>query len=198
MGISFLYIGRDEHTLKDKLLIESQYELGFPIEMNMTGSPYGRRPAPGNNSRPTNISSLLPGVPAQYIEAVVPRGFNLSEPYVEKPFPPLRIPRKPQQVFNLSALMPWLPEDTAKLMTETAVSVFEDSLKTYAPGIPKDFKFANLYSPGGVVISEMEGLISGLRKAGALKGPAASMGGEDGHVAGGHMRRLMVRSMYHQ
>lgn len=165
--------------------------MGFPLEMNITGRPFGRPPAPTSNS-----TTALPVTPPPFLEAAVPRGFNFSEPYVEKPFPPFRIQRQPQPAFNLSSIMPWLPADAAKEWTEIATAMFEDMLKTSVPGIPKDFKFSNIYSPGGIVISEIEVLISGLRKASGVKNPLEGVFGAPEHVEGGHMHRVKVRSMY--
>jgi hypothetical protein len=113
MGISFLYIGRDEHTLKDKLLIENSYDSGLPLEMNMTRSPNGRRPV--NPSVTPNITTLFPYIPAQYIEAVLPPGFNFSEPYVERPLPPLRIPRQWPAPSNRSTKAPTSPGGAPKI-----------------------------------------------------------------------------------
>jgi hypothetical protein len=176
MGISFLYIGRDENTLKDKLLIETPTGSGLPQEMNTTTSFFGG--ARGNTSTSAfNASSIL----SRYPPGLIPTGFNFSSPYVEAPFPPIQIPRRP---LNLTALIPWLPADVFKLPDST-VSELEDLLKSRMPGIPKDFKFSKLYSPGGMVISELEGLMSGIRKGMGFKDPMGeTFGGADHHSLG--------------
>jgi hypothetical protein len=186
MGISFLYIGRDENTLKDKLLIETRTELGFPEEMNVTASPFGG--ARGNMSASAfNTSAIL----SRYPPGWIPAGFNLSSPYVEAPFPPIGIPARS---LNLTALIPWLPADILKL-SDSAMSMWENILKNVMPGIPKDFKFSKLYSPGGMVTSELEGLISGIRKGMGFKDPMGEDvgAGGDHHFLGRSLRRLRQR-----
>jgi hypothetical protein len=181
MGISFLYIGRDESTLKDKLLIEPTYELGFPLEMNISVGIFGG--AQGNRTTSAyNSSSILSMLPP----GLLPAGFNTSSPYVEAPFPPIRI-----RPMNLTAILPWLPADLFTL-SDAAVGMFENALKNMFPEVPKDFRFSKLYSPGGMVISELEGLIRGIQKAMGFKDPfeeVFGMGG-DHHRLGRSLQRL--------
>jgi hypothetical protein len=174
MGISFLYIGRDEHTLNDRLLLESPSELGFPLEMNVTTSPYRPRGNfSANTSNMTSLQAMLSRFDAATLSSILPPDFNMSAPYVTKPFNPIPyrrpVPNKPNTVPSKPSTVPALPVDP--VATEHTMAMLEGYLKKVIPGIPKDFKFSKLYAPGGFIISELEELINGIKQGMGIHDP---------------------------
>src|ERR1700753_3709872 len=188
MGINFLYIGRDENTLKDKLRIETLYPEA-PLQMNMTGV-FGMRGRGRGNSSAFNASAVLAtlGRPAgtdlsKFLPGFPP-GFNLSEPFVEAPFPPFK-PR----AFNFPSMIPGIPRGF-NASDPVSVKKMDGILKTTVPGLPKDFSLSNIYVSGGIVLSEMETLMTAIYKAGLMKnnfGPGALLGS---------VNRLINRSIH--
>src|ERR1700760_2154031 len=149
MGINFLYIGRDEKTLKDKLRLESRYDEP-PIQMNMT-SMFGRRMRGQGNSSAFNISSIFAafGKPAntdlsKFLPGLPP-GFNESEPFVEAPFPPFKA-----RAFNFPSMIPGIPSGF-NASDPIMVKNMDAMLKATVPGFPKDFSLSHIYVSGGIV-----------------------------------------------
>jgi hypothetical protein len=179
MGISFLYIGRDEHTLQDKLRLETPSELGFPIEMNISASAY-RGPRGNVSVNTTDMSSLktmLSRFDAATLSTIIPPGFNISEPYVTKPFNPIPY-RRPAP--NTASTKPASVPDFK--VSDTTMEMVEGILKRLLPGIPRDFKFSKLYAPGGIIISEIEGLVNGIKHSLGIQDPSEEV------FEGGHHR----------
>jgi hypothetical protein len=168
MGINFLYIGHDETTLKDKLQMEIRMD-ELPIEMNIT-SAFALGMPPVGSSANANVFDPFGflgtfGIPTELILNFIPRlpkGINVSDPLVDAPpFAPLQPP-------NISSLLPGLPESSTVSNTPV-MNMLDGMLKTYVPGVPKDFSFSKVFVPGGVVLSEIEPLIEGIMNALGLK-----------------------------
>ena len=165
MGISFLYIGRDEATLHDKLRLESRYADSFPVELNLT-SGWGRGGRRANWKEP-NLTSILTGYGINItgnLSAVFPNlppDFNISDPYVEAPFPPFQFPS-----FNRSSrLIPDILKGF-NLTNPHILEMLDGILPTFIPGLPKDFKLSNVYVPGGIIMSDLRTLMDAIRKMG--------------------------------
>jgi hypothetical protein len=208
MGISFLYIGRDEATLHDKLRLESRWIDGFPRELNYTGG-WGRGGRRANWKEP-NLTSILTGfgIPVTgNLSAVLPGlppDFNISDPYVEAPFPPFQFPS-----YNRSSrLVPDFLKDF-NLTNPHILEVLDGVLPKFIPGLPKDFKLSNVYVPGGIIMSDLRTLMDAIRKMGnPLKNPLADILKEHmkGHLndtdkatpklSEGHGHPLLKRSMF--
>lgn len=169
MGIHFLYIGRDEATLKDKLLVEVTSD-EFPKEMNITGGiaalrpPLPYPPPPGmpvsNASAPLSFESLLDmfGQPRNTNFSIyfptVPPTFNASHPFVEEPFAP-----NPPPEVDLSKYMPGLPKGPFNITNPVYFNMVESLLKTFVPVLPKDFNLSSVITSGGIVTSEIESIV---------------------------------------
>src|ERR1700760_3658326 len=167
MGINFLYIGRDESTLKDRLRIENGMD-ELPLEMNIT-SAFEMMPGAAG-FRLNNISTVLSNFGlsnlnfSNYISGV-PADFNLSDPHVVVPFPPFQ---PPNFNFNISSFLPGIPGlgslmNASSLNNPQMLSMADGLLKTFVPGLPKDFSLSKIYVPGGIVLSEMETLMIAMR-----------------------------------
>ncbi|KAF2671726.1 hypothetical protein BT63DRAFT_422253 [Microthyrium microscopicum] len=171
MGISFLYIGRDENTLNDKLPFSLTPIGGLPVEMNYT-SPYPR----------TNVSAMLAGlgIPmtanlSQIIPGIPP-WFNLSDPRVIAPITP----------FNRT--MP-LPVQHQTAQTPAFFSdIIDKMLVAVVPGLPKEFKVSNIYVPGGINLSQMELLMEEMLKRSGIQNAFTAFGDAS--------HRLLLRSMF--
>jgi hypothetical protein len=196
MGINFLYIGRDESTLKDKLRIESGMD-ELPLEFNLT-SAFGM--SFGNNTNTFNVSSILSqwGMPAgfnisKFIPGV-PAGFNASDPYVDAPFPPFQLPK-----FNMSSFLPGIPglsglSNALSISNPLILSLSDTMLKTFLPNLPKDFSLSKIYVPGGIILSEMETLFTAMRDSPWMKAFGSPPFG--GLAFGGPGTGVLTRSLY--
>jgi hypothetical protein len=193
MGINFLYIGRDEHTLKDRLLIESRLD-ELPLELNLTSAFGLTMGLLGNNTSAFNLSNILAtlGLPkdtdlSKFIPGI-PRAFNTSNPYVEAPFQPFQ----PAAInFTFPGMVPGLPPGFNG-SDPTIVKIVDGMLKVFVTGLPKDFSVGNIFVPGGIVVSEMETLMEAMIKSGlAILGPQAW----PKDIFGNH-NRVVTKSMY--
>lgn len=146
MGISFVYIGRDENTLKDMLPVE---KLGdqLPLELG-GGSAYGFDPATANKTGVAAVPGFL-GVDPNTIT-------ELNEPL--KPIAFSRGPRGGQGNNNpvmAQLLSPGNP---------TTQKMLQSMLPTLLPSLSKDFKLSDMFPPGGIVTSEMDVLLAAVQK----------------------------------
>jgi hypothetical protein len=208
MGISFLYIGRDESTLKDKLRIETRMD-EFPVEMNFT-SPFGaRRAGRAANSTTFNLAGVLAGfgIPAStnlsQIFPGIPSDFNISDPYVVAPFPPFQRRQTPPPQWGWNALKGGLnapkgalnapqgslnvPQGGLNPLNPATMKTMEGLLTTFVPGLPKGFTLSDIFSPGGIVISEVDTLFGGFRGEKGTPNPSGGFGGS--------VHRLLARSL---
>jgi hypothetical protein len=189
MGISFLYIGRDESTLQDKLLLEPRFDIGLPDEMTVPANSRGpTQPAAlGNDTTAQNASSILTGILNRLDNATraatIPPGFNVSSPYVLAPFNP--VARRPSNATTSLLWIPWIPIPAGGF-SEGGVAFIEHLIKYFFGAVPRDFKFSKIYSPGGIVLSEWEALIGGISKGFGSK--EASEENTEGH----HMLRKVL------
>ncbi|TLD32149.1 hypothetical protein E2P81_ATG05125 [Venturia nashicola] len=150
MGISFVYIGRDETTLEDMLPVE---KLGDQLPLELGGkSAFGYVPRPAG-ANVTGVAAI-PGFIGRDPETITE---------VEEPFKPLGFPRAPWGVQgnnnNSSMLRKLLSPSnpaTQKMM--------QAMLPTLLPSLPKDFKLSDMFPPGGVVTSNMDIILTAVRK----------------------------------
>lgn len=186
MGISFVYIGRDENTLKDMLPVE---KLGDQLPLELGGKSYfGYVPrAAGINK---TAMTTMPG-----FSGVDPE--SITE---------LQAPLKP---LSYASWASWgsptnktsiLGKITSPSNPETQ-KLLQALLPTLLPSLPKDFKLSDMFPPGGIVMSNYEVIMAAVEKdhpewlAGMrprLRAPKNEAGAA--HGAGGHT--AMIRSIY--
>ncbi|KAE9963117.1 hypothetical protein EG327_001675 [Venturia inaequalis] len=192
MGISFVYIGRDEDTLGDMLPVD---KLGDQLPLEMGGkSAFGYVPRPAG-ANVTGIAAI-PGFLGRDPETVTE---------LEEPFKPLSFPRFPwgdQVNNNKSSMLGKLlsPSNPATQKTLQAM------LPTLLPSLPKDFKLSEMFPPGGIVTSDVEVILSAVQKdhpdwlAGmppkfrAPQNETVAHQENAAHGAGGHS--AMIKSIY--
>lgn len=192
MGISFVYIGRDENTLKDMLPVE---KLGdqLPLELGgKSGFGYVPKPAGANKTGVAAVPGFLGLDPETITE-------------LEEPLKPMAFPRAPwgdmgnnNNTSMLGKLLSPSNPSTQKML--------QAMLPTLLPSLPKTFKLSNMFPPGGVVTSEISVILEAVRKDHPtwLEGlpPMFRMPKNEGaahqegavHGAGGHT--AMIRSIY--
>jgi hypothetical protein len=198
MGINFLYIGRDEATLKDKLLIEPSFDIGLPDELAglapSTPSPVTSNSS-SNTAGPSALSSLFAAFDISSLIPTVPRGFNFSSPYVVAPFDPISM-RGPNMSSSTATPTPSsvssVPAGGSSALFDSMIGMVEGMLKSFFPDAAKDFKVSKLFSQGGIVTSEMEGLIRAISKTLGFKDPFEEISeGHHARVVGDMVQRLM-------
>src|ERR1700712_1336332 len=170
MGISFLYIGRDEKTLKDRLLLDPRSN-EVPLEMNFTDTFGVMARAPASNlsalflehgiSPEGNLTSIFPTIPPD---------FNISEPFVAAPFPPIRMP-----FINFWSYLPGLPANF-NISDPSMKGLLDDAIIKYLPELPKGFKLSKVLVPGGIIKSEAEPMLEILLKRMGVPNPLGDFG----------------------
>lgn len=138
----------------------------MPVEMNLT-------------SVFSKVGSFIPGLTPPVTSEIQ---------WVDAP--PYTPMKRPAGGFDLSAMIPGFP----KIDMKTAPGKIDDLLALFLPGLlPKDFKFAKVFVPGGIVISEMEELMHALAKKRGAKGAGMlGLGRADNFAAGRTALRLVT------
>lgn len=152
MGISFVYIGRDEATLKDMLQVE---KLGDQLPLELGGkSAFGYAPRPAG-SNATGGAAAFPGFTGRDPETIT----ELEEPLKPLGRPEIAWADQGNNKNNASMLGQLLSPSnpaTQKMM--------QAMLPTLLPSLPKDFKLSETFPPGGIIISNMEIIIAAVQK----------------------------------
>ncbi|QDS69179.1 hypothetical protein FKW77_000002 [Venturia effusa] len=149
MGISFVYIGRDENSLNDMLRVE---KLGDQLPLELGGkSGFGYVPRP----RDANTADI-PAVPG--FLGIGPEDITeLEEPLKPRSFP--RIPQGDQGNNNTSVIGKLLsPSNPA------TQKLLQAMLPTLLPSLPKEFKLSELFPLGGIVTSNMDIILAAVQK----------------------------------
>jgi hypothetical protein len=159
MGISFLYIGRDENTLKDRLPLDPRSD-ELPLELNSMSAMGIIRPT--NSSKGLDFSDVLKAYglpPSTDIATIVPglpKGFNTSDPFIEVPLGP---PWK-TSAFDFSGWGFEVPSfggfNLSNPTFKSFLDMFNGMAKKCLPSLPKDFKLSNIITQGGIVTSETD------------------------------------------
>jgi hypothetical protein len=180
MGISFVYIGRDATTLKDKLPVE---KLGdqLPIELG-GGSAFGMY-----RSNTTKSPIALPAI-------LGPDPNSITE--LEAPLPPMKTP-----AFSLGGNSSSIFGQMLNPSNPTTQKMMEMMLPSLLPSLPKGFKLSDVFPPGGIVTSNMEVLFEAVQKdhpswLSAMPKPLFKQPAKEGadHQEGGH--RAVIRAIY--
>lgn len=169
MGINFLYIGRDENTLNNKLPLDPRGSI-LPIELGGV-DPYSK----------TNASSLATS-PVKFIDAIPaprqrPKSMSIA---VMLPF----LPTSYTKGLSMTSLM----------ANASIQSMLETVAKKLVKGVPQDFKISKILLPGGINLSEIKDLQMKIAAARAQKGgvpnPAPS-GPLPGFASDGRLMRQL-------
>ena len=181
MGISFFYIGRDAHTLKDKLPFS--YDLdALPKEMNHAS-------IIGVETNAINVTRILTtlGLPESFnlsqIISAVPPWFNLSDPVVDAPVPPFLT-----TLNRILAGTDWIDLGRWLMIMTDAM------LRIFLPTLPEQFKISSTVLPGGINVSEFEILMDAVFEALGIPDPyrIAERLGQERAIAG-PMHSLALR-----
>jgi hypothetical protein len=187
MGISFVYIGRDKATLKDKLPVE---KLGDQLPLELGGGSAFGYAAPVNTSK-TGISAI-PGM----------LGLDTSTiTELEEPLAPMKMPGS--GFFGGGGNSTSFLGQLLSPSNPTTQKMLQKMLPSLLPSLPKDFKLSDIFPPGGIVTSNMDVLFDAVKKdhptwlSGIpqvlLKEPKDEGAG---HADGGHGHKAMIRAMY--
>jgi hypothetical protein len=200
MSIHFLYIGRDENTLKDRLKLQPLMDQ-LPKEMNYSSISSRMGPASANGTSAgiadfitkLNITDMLhkynidPAMAKLMLGPILPSNFDFNDPFAHIPFDPPNMERIQAQMAKFGMSSPFARPSAGK--GPLSAAAFKGMLANFVPpeklnditmstdlstlinGLPNDTRLDKIFVPGGIITSEMEEVMEHWFKSQGMKSP---------------------------